>query len=83
MAQTKLSDFPNPKAFELTEDQRATLVNSLRVAASRFDTDVETCNILGHERLALQFVSQAVETRALADRIDNAEYVKIGPEDTE
>lgn len=71
--------------FELTEDQRSILTHALYVAATRFEENAGTAKGLEtHEdvrrNLADQFTKQALDTRALADRIDNAEYIEIGPD---
>ena len=69
-------------AFELDEDQRSTLVHCLHVAEERFMEDVKVCKAppAGFERLADQLERQAKAARELSDRIENAEYVKVGAE---
>lgn len=72
----------------LTEDERTTITNGLRVAAERFDEHVHTCrNPHGPDnesytpdlRLARQFETQAKDSRALADLIDGCEAIEITP----
>lgn len=76
-----LYQFPTTQAFNLTEDQRYTLLHSLRVAAEKFEANAETCREeAGGARIADQFIRQAAQTREIADRIESAEYVKLGRE---
>jgi hypothetical protein len=66
---------------ELTEDERNTLTHGLRVAAERFGIDAKVCmEEPAHPGLAEQFRRQVVQTLALADRLDNAESIHLGPE---
>ena len=56
--------------FEFSSSEEVTVVCALRLAAERYDEDVKVCNENGHPRLAEQFVRQAKDARALADKIE-------------
>lgn len=77
-----MQTFPTTQAFDLSEDQRNTLLNSLRVAAEKFDANVATLSRDEPIEADLRrvFTHQAKETRELASRIESAEYVKLGRE---
>lgn len=67
---------------DLTESERATLTNALHVAAERFDEHVrELSNALekkpAYDGMAKQFAKQAAEARALAERLNDAEYIRL------
>ena len=49
----------------MTESQRSTIVNCLRVAADRFKDNAHTLSE-SHPRLAEQFIRQAEEAKLLA-----------------
>lgn len=69
--------------FEVSEDQRSTITHCLYVAAERFEENAKSANEIetyGVRHLGEQFTRQALEARALAERIDNAEYIEIGPD---
>lgn len=58
--------------FAFTDDQAASIVNALMIAATQYDSDAQTCRgVAGHERMAEQFMTQARNARALADSIAN------------
>lgn len=79
-----MQTFPTTQAFDLTEDQRNTLTHCLRIAAQKFTENVAHLKDGGSGRLypemRSQFDRQAAEARGLADRIESAEYVKLGRE---
>jgi hypothetical protein len=54
------------------------VVDSLRKAARFYDED--SMQVTGHQRELV--AKYAAEHRALADQIESAEYVKVGPEKT-
>jgi galactokinase len=70
---TYLSD-----TFELTQPDRATLVYDLRVAATQFDDDAARATTAGMTGAASVLMRQAAEARAIADRLSDARYVRIG-----
>jgi hypothetical protein len=53
-----------------TEDEKATIVNGLYVAARRFDEDAETARAAGHPLMVEQFERQAKDSRAIAARLE-------------
>lgn len=67
-------------AFELDEDQRALLLVCLRAGAEKFCE----CAALVKDNpfLNFQFEQQKKQALELSDRIENAEYIKIGPEES-
>lgn len=67
------------RLLDLNENQRSTITHALYVAAERFDEHVKTCSSLGQVRMREQFEGQARETRELAERIEAADYVRLGP----
>lgn len=76
----------NRRQRELTEDERTTITNGLRVAAERFDEHVRACECPEaavasgmYNRLAEQFKRQASDSRALADLIDGCEWITVQP----
>jgi hypothetical protein len=56
----------------LSADDVSTITNALRVAATRFDESAKVCGEAGHPRLVEQFTRQALDSRAVADRIEDA-----------
>ena len=64
----------------LAGSEVSTATHALRVAADRFDADIKTCLDLSSpegRRLAEQFERQARESRALADRLEDAVAVRL------
>lgn len=78
------------KSYELTEHQRATITNGLRVAAAKFHqnaVDLRNMEFLGFEglnishraRLAAQFEAQYDESIQLAQQLDDSERIEVHP----
>lgn len=67
---------------ELTEAEVATLCNALRVAAENYDQNASNLRkyLPGCESIAVSDVQQADDARALADLLESAGYIEIGPE---
>ncbi len=68
---------------DLTESERATLTNALFVAAERFEEHVRDLTNAPDQKpayasLAAQFGKQATEAREMADRLNNAEFIRLG-----
>lgn len=63
----------------LTEDERTTITNGLRVAAERFEGHVKVVREEGYHGLGDQFQKQAKDSRSLADLIDGCEEIEIAP----
>lgn len=64
------------RMIEISEDTRATISNALRVAAHKYREDaIQLSNIAS---LRMQFDKRADEAEALADDIDNAEFIQFG-----
>ncbi len=81
-------------SIQLSEDQRNTIAHGLRIAVERFEENARELRAgivralsprlpstreVEH-RLAEQFDRQATEARAMADLIDGAEFIELGPE---
>ena len=64
--------------FEMNETERATLVHDLRVAATHFDDDAERARKAGMADIAGLLTRQAVEAREIADRLEDAGYIRVG-----
>lgn len=68
---------------DLTEDERTTLTNGLRVAAERFDANAvlfdknRLGSIADDPRMVEQFHRQAVESRKLAGLLEDAERITL------
>lgn len=60
--------------------KRNTLVNALRVAADRYESDARMYRsepAVGLTRLAAQFARQAIEARDAADVIEQVETIRL------
>ncbi len=57
--------------MNLTEAERATVVNALRVAALTYHADAEQMRSIHMPRFAEQFDNQQVEADRLSDYIEN------------
>ena len=75
---TPIYGFPLDKPFALTAKQRATLVHGLRVAATHFDDDAARATKAGMRDIAQVLAHQAVEAREIADRVEDAAYIRVG-----
>ena len=64
--------------FKLSWPDRAALVHSLRVAATHFDDDAARATTAGMAEIAGNLTRQAAEARAIADRLEDATYVRVG-----
>jgi hypothetical protein len=64
--------------FELTQPDRATLVHDLRVAATHFDDDAARATTAGMTEAAGVLTRQAAQARGIADRLEDARYVRVG-----
>ena len=64
--------------FEMTSTERATLVHDLRVAATRFDDDAARATKAGMRDIAQVLAHQAAEAREIADRVEDAAYIRMG-----
>ena len=67
-----------PDTFEMTSTERATLVHDLRVAATHFDDDAARATKAGMRDIAQVLAHQAVEAREIADRVEDAAYIRMG-----
>lgn len=61
----------------LSQNDKALLSTSLRVAAEQFNTDAHTCAANGTPRIAKQFDQQERNARDLAEQIENADEVIV------
>jgi hypothetical protein len=66
--------------YALNKNERAMLVHYLRVAAARFDDDAQAGRADAAWRESM--IKHSAEARALAARIENATYVRVGREVT-
>jgi len=64
--------------FEMTSTERATLVHDLRVAATHFDDDAARATKAGMRDIAQVLAHQAAEAREIADRVEDAAYIRMG-----
>ena len=64
--------------FEMTSTERATLVHDLRVAATHFDDDAARATKAGMRDIAKVLAHQAAEAREIADRVEDAAYIRMG-----
>ena len=64
--------------FEMTSTERATLVHDLRVAATHFDDDAARATKAGMRDIAQALAHQAAEAREIADRVEDAAYIRMG-----
>lgn len=64
--------------FEMNQTERTRLVHDLRVAATHFDDDAERARKEGMADIAGLLTRQAVEAREIADRLEDAGYIRIG-----
>ena len=64
--------------FEMTQTERATLVHDLRVAATHFDDDAARATKAGMRDIAHVLAHQAAEAREIADRVEDAAYIRMG-----
>ena len=64
---------------QLTDAETTTITNALRVAADTYDDDAESFRPVQNEdgKLWQQFAKQAIEARALADRMERAETIVV------
>jgi len=62
--------------FTMTREERAQLLHCLRVAATTFDDNAQIETVAFRDRL----LKQAADARALANRLENAGYIKVGRE---
>jgi hypothetical protein len=60
----------------MTREERAQLLHCLRVAATTFDDNAQIETVAFRDRL----LKQAADARALANRLENAGYIKVGRE---
>jgi len=67
-----------PDTFEMTSTERATLVHDLPVAATHFDDDAARATKVGMSDIAQMLARQAVEAREIADRLEDADYIRVG-----
>jgi hypothetical protein len=75
---TPIYGFPSDRPFALKPNQRATLVHGLRVAATHFDDDAARGTKKGMAGIAKVLARQAAEVREIADRLEVAEYIRVG-----
>ena len=64
--------------FEMTSTERATLVHDLRVAATHFDDDAARATKAGMRDIAQVLAHQPAEAREIADRVEDAAYIRMG-----
>jgi len=64
--------------FEMTSTERATLVHDLRVAATHFDDDAVRAIRAGMRDIAQVLGRQAADAREIADRVEDAAYIRMG-----
>ncbi len=64
--------------FELTQPDRAALIHDLRVAATHFDDDAARATMAGMAEVASVLQHQAAEAPEIADRLEDARYVRVG-----
>jgi len=64
--------------FEMTSTERATLVHDLRVAATHFDDDAARATKAGMRDIAQVLAHKAAEAREIADRVEDAAYIRMG-----
>jgi hypothetical protein len=62
----------------MTQAGRATLVHDLRVAATHFDDDAARATKAGLAKVAGRLIRQAAEAREIADRLEDAAYIRVG-----
>ena len=67
-----------PDTFEMTSTERATLVHDLPVAATHFDDDAARATKAGMRDIAQVLAHQAAEAREIADRVEDAAYIRMG-----
>lgn len=67
-----------PDTFEMTQAERVTLVHDLRVAATHFDDDAARATKAGMRDIAQVLAHQAAEAREIADRLEDADYIRVG-----
>jgi hypothetical protein len=72
-----------PEYTDLTEAERNTLTHALRIAAERFNEHETNLKATPEQKpayagLAAQFARQTAEALALAERLDNAEFIRVG-----
>jgi hypothetical protein len=65
----------------MSQPQRATLVHHLRVSATHFDDDAARAITAGMTEAAGRLMRQAAEAREIADRLEDARYVRVGREE--
>jgi hypothetical protein len=65
-------------SFEMTKSERARLIRYLRVAASKFDDDAKLLTGSGTAVIGVEFQRQAAEAREIADRLEDAGYIRVG-----
>jgi hypothetical protein len=75
---TALYSVPPDRPFVLTKDQNTTLVHCLRLAATKFHDDALSYAAARLPDIGQVLMRRAAEARELADRLADAEYVKVG-----
>jgi hypothetical protein len=58
--------------FTLTDRQVSTLYNALTVAADQYERDAKLMTEVGSTSVAVHFINQASDARALAEEIEGA-----------
>jgi hypothetical protein len=64
--------------YIMNKEERALLVHCLSVAATTFDDQARALRTAAFSDDT--FTKQAADARALADRLENADYLKVGRE---
>ena len=67
-----------PDTFEMTSSERATLVHDLRWPQLTSTTTQRELNKAGMRDIAQVLAHQAVEAREIADRVEDAAYIRVG-----
>ena len=64
--------------YTLNKTERARLIHYLRVAATKFDDDAKLLTGSSAEVIGVEFQRQAAEAREIADRLEDADYIRVG-----
>lgn len=69
--------------YTLNKTERARLIHYLRVAATKFDDDAKLLTgpgavVTGAMVIGVEFQRQAAEAREIADRLEDADYIRVG-----
>ena len=69
--------------YTLNKTERARLIHYLRVAATKFDDDAKLLTgpsavVTGAMVIGVEFRRQAAEAREIADRLEDADYIRVG-----